>query len=87
MAKYLMWVLWPSFIAAGMGVGIIFTLIDPTELVILGFPVHAGRMAVYSLGFFILWAICAVASALSCFLQATSRNDEANRRGSADQQT
>ena len=72
MAKYLMWVLWPSFIAAGMGVGIIFTLIDPTELVIMGEPMHVSRMAVYTLGFFVLWAICTAASALSCFLQATS---------------
>ncbi len=72
MARYLMWVLWPSFIAAGLGVGIIFTLIDPTELVVLGYPVHASRTAVYTLGFFVLWAICTVASALSCFLQATS---------------
>lgn len=67
-----MWVLWPSFIAAGLGIGIIFTLVDPTELVILGQLLHASRSAVYTLGFFILWAICTVASALSCFLQATS---------------
>lgn len=67
-----MWVLWPSFIAAGLGVGMIFTLVDPTELVILGQLLHASRTAVYTLGFFILWAICTVASALSCFLQATS---------------
>jgi hypothetical protein len=80
MAKYLMWVLWPSFIAAGMGVGIIFTLVDPTELVVLGYPVHASRIAVYTLGFFILWAISAVASALSCFLLATSHMDEISRR-------
>ena len=84
MAKYLMWVLWPSFIAAGMGVGIIFTLIDPTELVILGYPVHASRMAVYTLGFFILWTICAVASALSCFLLATSSNQRVYRDGDED---
>jgi len=45
---------------------------DPTELVILGQLLHASRTAVYTLGFFILWAICTVASALSCFLQATS---------------
>ena len=83
MAKYLMWVLWPSFIAAGMGVGIIFTLIDPTGLVILGYPVHASRMAMYTLGFFILWAICAVASALSCFLQATSHVDDPHRKGNS----
>ncbi len=72
MAKYTMWVLWPSFLAAGIGVCILFTLVDPTELVILGHPIHVGRTAAYSLGFLLLWAICAVASALSCFLQATS---------------
>ena len=81
MAKYLMWVLWPSFIAAGMGVAIIFTLVDPTGLVILGDPLEASRTAVYTLGFFILWAICTAASALSCFLQATSRADDVNRDG------
>ena len=75
MAKYMMWVLWPSFLAAGMGGGLVFTLVDPTELVVLGQPVHASRTAVYTLGFFILWSICAVASALSCFLQATSHRD------------
>ena len=81
MAKYVMWVLWPSFIAAGMGVGIVFTLVDPTELVILGQPIHAGRVAIYTLGFFVLWTICAVASALSCFLLATSTNDRNYRDG------
>ena len=79
MSKYIMWVLWPSFIVAGMGVGILFTLIDPTELIILGQPMHASRMAVYTLGFFILWAICAAASAMSCFLQATSRDDKSTK--------
>ena len=76
MAKYMMWVLWPSFLAAGMGVGLVFTLVDPTELVVLGQPLHASRTAVYTLGFFILWVICAVSSALSCFLQATSSVDK-----------
>ena len=76
MTRYLMWVLWPSFIAAGLGVGILFTLVDPTELVVLGQPLHASRTAVYTFGFFILWAICAAASALSCFLQATSNADK-----------
>ena len=83
MAKYLMWVLWPSFIAAGMGVAIIFTLVDPTGLVILGEPLQVSRTAIYTLGFFILWAICAAASALSCLLQATSRIDEVNRPGNS----
>ena len=46
MAKYIMWVLWPSFIAAGMGVGIVFTLVDPTELVVLGHPVQDRKSVV-----------------------------------------
>lgn len=68
MLKLAMWILWPSFLAAGIGVGIVFTLIDPDELVVLGNHVHASRTAIYTLGFFILWAICACASAMSCFL-------------------
>jgi hypothetical protein len=72
MGKYLMWVLWPSFIAAGMGVGIVFTLIDPNELVVLGQPVHASRLAAYTIGFLMLWAVCSAACALSCYLQASA---------------
>lgn len=68
MLKLAMWILWPSFLAAGIGVGIVFTLLDPDELVVLGSQVHASRTAIYTLGFFILWAICACASAMSCIL-------------------
>ncbi len=68
MLKQIMWILWPSFIAAGIGVGIMFTLIDPMELVVMGDRVHASRTTIYSLGFFVLWAIAAMASAMSCFL-------------------
>lgn len=81
MAKYLMWVLWPAFIAAAIGVGVIFTLIDPAELVVLGSPVKADRLAVYTLGFFILWAICALACGLSCFLKETTRIESATGEG------
>lgn len=68
MLKQIMWILWPSFIAAGIGVGIAFTLIDPMELTVLGNHVQASRSTIYSLGFFLLWAIAAMASAMSCFL-------------------
>ena len=70
MLRQTLTILWPSFVAAGIGIGIIFTLIDPMELVILGKHTHASRTTIYSLGFFILWAIAAFASALTSFLQA-----------------
>ncbi|MCE2990136.1 MAG: hypothetical protein LW838_08325 [Nitrosomonadaceae bacterium] len=62
-------ILWPSFVAAGIGISIIFTLIDPMELVVLGEHIRASRTTIYSLGFFIIWAIAALAAALTSFLQ------------------
>ena len=76
MLKRLMWILWPSFIAAGIGVGIIFTLIDPMELVVQGNHVQASRTAIYSLGFFVLWAITALSSAMSCLLAANTGQEK-----------
>jgi len=72
MLKQIMWVLWPSFIAAGIGVGIVFTLIDPMELQVLGNSGQVSSTMIYSLGFFVLWAIAAMASAMSCFLAVGS---------------
>lgn len=77
MSKYFMWILWPAFIAAGIGVGILFTLIDPEAIVMHGTPLNLSRIAVYTLGFLFLWALCAASSALSCFLQSAL----AERRG------
>jgi hypothetical protein len=82
-------ILWPSFIAAGIGLGIVFTLVDPMELVVLGEHVRATRSAIYSLGFFILWAIAAMSAAMSAFL-LTDRHpgDKAlGGEGSGDEQT
>ncbi len=76
MMKKSMWILWPSFIAAGIGLGIIFTLVDPTELVVFGEHVHASRTTIYSLAFFVLWAIAAMASAMSCFLASGNEGNE-----------
>jgi len=64
-----MWILWPAFLVAGIAEGITFSLFDPMDMHILGEPVELGRTAVYSIGFFLLWAFAAASSALTCFLQ------------------
>lgn len=66
------WILWPSFIVAGMAEAVFFTAFDPQELVIFGEPVTWSRIAVYSIGFFVLWAVTAATSSLTCFFQKTS---------------
>jgi hypothetical protein len=67
MTRMAMTVLWPSFLAAALAEGVIFSLIDPADLGHLG-GAGLSPMAVYSLGFFLLWSLCALASLLTCYL-------------------
>lgn len=67
--KRLTWILWPSFVVAGIAEVLFFTLIDPQQLYLFGEPVDWSRMTIYSLGFFALWATCAGSSLLTCFIQ------------------
>jgi hypothetical protein len=62
-------ILWPSFIAAGIGTVVFFSLLDPVDLFFVG-PLELGRMAGYSFGFFFFWALAAASSWLTCLLRA-----------------
>jgi hypothetical protein len=66
----LMLILWPSFIAAGAAEVAFFTIFDPSDF-------DAGRLAAYSIGFFLFWALAAASSALTFLLQRS--RDEVNR--------
>lgn len=68
----LIWILWPSFVVAGIAEAVFFTLIDPQELYLFGEPVNFSRMATYTIGFFAFWALCAASSSFTCFIQRTS---------------
>ena len=60
--KRLMLILWPSFLAAGAAELALFNVLDPSEF-------QLGRLATYSIVFFLFWALAACSSALTCFLQ------------------
>ena len=75
--RRLMWILWPSFIVAGVAEVVFFTVIDPQELYLLGEPVTMSRLGTYSVGFLLFWTLAAASSAFTCFLQRSSR--EVNR--------
>lgn len=70
--KKLMFILWPSFVVAGIAEGLFFTVIDPQELFLFGEPVHFSKIATYSIGFFGFWAVCAASSLMTCFLQTSA---------------
>ena len=71
-SRRLIWILWPSFIVAGVAEAVFFTFFDPGDLIVFGEPVGLGRTAVYSIGFFAFWAATAASSALTCFLQKSA---------------
>ena len=73
----LIWILWPSFIVGGLAEALFFTAFDPRDMMLFGDPITWSREAVYSVGFFVFWAICAASSAATCFLQRPS--DQINR--------
>lgn len=66
------WILWPSFIVAGIAEAVFFTLFDPMEMRVFGEPPGLSRITVYSLGFFLFWLFAAGSSALTRFFQRSA---------------
>ena len=65
----LMWILWPSFLLAGVGSAIVFALVDPNDILVFN-TLHFSREVVYAAGFFIFWLSTALSSALTLFMAA-----------------
>ena len=63
-----MWVLWPAFLASAGAALVVFTLLVPRGLTIVGRPVEMSREAFYTMAFFLLWAIAAASSAITLYL-------------------
>jgi hypothetical protein len=84
----LYWILWPSFLVAGLVEVLFFTVINPQDLYLFGEPVNFSPVATYSIGFFAFWAICAASSLATCFFQRSARdiNAEAGGHGAAPHQ-
>ena len=72
MGRRWMWVLWPGFVMAIPAVGIVFTLVDPSDLQFFGAPLDLSRLGAYSLGFLLFWGLGSACSALTCMLQMSS---------------
>ena len=69
MRQKAMWVLWPSFLVAGVAEMVFFALFDPGDLSLLGRPLELSRTAIYSIGFFLFWGFAAASSGISLYLE------------------
>ena len=77
MKQKIMWIVWPSFLMAGVLELLVFALVDPQDMHWFGHAFEASRQAVYTLGFFVFWFLIALASAMTLFLSLPA--NEVNR--------
>lgn len=72
-----MWILWPSFLLAGVLEMLVFSVVDPNDLHWPGMFQGLSRQAIYTLGFFVFWVGTALSSALTVLLALNA--SEVNR--------
>jgi hypothetical protein len=58
-------VLWPAFLVAGVLEMIVFALIDPADLQWLGLPLDVSKQGIYTISFFIFWALTSISGAMT----------------------
>ena len=64
----MMWIAWPAFLVAGVLEMLVFAMVDPQDLHWFGQPVELSRLGVYTIAFFVFWAITMLSSALTTLL-------------------
>ena len=69
MSPRVMTILWPSFVMAGVLEGLVFSVVDPSDLRWFGqVPVDASPQAVYTLAFLAFWALLSTSGAVTALL-------------------
>lgn len=64
----LMIVLWPAFLMACAATGLIFSLVDPMELIVFNDRLQMHISGVYTVGFFAFWLLGILSSGLTALL-------------------
>lgn len=67
-AQRMMWIAWPAFMVAGILEVLVFAMVDPQDLHWFGHPLTMSRQGVYTVAFFVFWAITMVSSGLTTLL-------------------
>jgi len=65
-------VVWPAFLAACLLELVVFAVVDPAGLAWSERPLSLSAQGVYTLAFFVFWAISAAACALTLLLLKTA---------------
>ena len=60
-------IFWPSLVLGAIATGLLFSILDPVDLVFVG-PLELPREAGYVIAFLFLWGFAAAAAGLMRFL-------------------
>jgi hypothetical protein len=66
--RILLAVLWPAFLVAGLATGLLFSMVDPEDIRVFGMDLEVSAMAVYTVGFFMLWGMCTMSGLLTAYV-------------------
>ena len=77
-------ILWPSFVMAGVLEGMVFSVVDPTELRFGPNLVDASPQAVYTVAFLAFWAVLSTSGALTTLLRIDPDAREDDERDIVD---
>lgn len=69
--RCLMQVLWPAFLGAGVTVGVVFSMIDPSQLEWVHTHLMNSREATYTVSFILFWILYALTCSMTWFLATT----------------
>ncbi len=74
--------LWPAFLMAGVLEGLVFVVVDPADLRWFGSePLGWSPQAVYTVTFFIFWAVISTATAITALLLGNDDSASASSPG------
>ena len=66
--RLLIWILWPSFLVAGLAEGLLFSVVHPSEFLFFGHHPDISDEGIYTIGFFLIWIFCGCSSALTAYI-------------------
>jgi hypothetical protein len=72
LAQRIMWIVWPSFLMAGVLEILVFAMVDPEDLHWFGQAVQLSRQGIYTITFFVFWLVTMLSSALTALLAIPS---------------
>jgi len=67
-AQRVMWIMWPSFLMAGVIEMLVFSMVDPEDMHWFGHQLEFSRQGIYTVSFFVFWLMTSLSGALTTLL-------------------